>query len=210
MTVMILTVLGGSVWWILQPPQPGRLDTLLTPTSVKPSPAMPKPSAPKKEPVIEKRPQTEDASPAPAADQGDVASFSPNSTTLGKHSSKRSELRLLELEAAIKEKKVKISKLDESLSENKDKDLVVLAPPPVQIPALPAPVPAPSMQAVRKQVQVVAVEGLNGVLSATVRTASGHLVTLHEGSRFGGGIASISRTGVSIRKGGKTEHLSFE
>lgn len=58
--------------------------------------------------------------------------------------------------------------------------------------------------------KVVSVQGMDGNLSATIRTTDGNLVTVKNGARFGGGILVVTRKRVSVRNGGKMRALSFE
>lgn len=76
-------------------------------------------------------------------------------------------------------------------------------------------IPAPSQlqkesRAIAKPVRVVSIQGVNGKLTATIRTANDTLVTVSQKERFAGGTTEISRSGVVIRSGRSTKTLSFE
>lgn len=199
MTGLVLATLGGGMWWMLRPSEPVMPLTPLKPASTK-QPAPPPPPAAKPEPEAlvaagETRiPSVEDSS---------------NGENLAKITGLRGQLQVLQLETSIAEQEAKKLKLGAAPTESR-RDVPIMAPPPAQMPVLSLPSLTPPISTERRQVRVVSVQGLDGKLSATIRTAAGALLTVHEGSRFGGGIASVSRTGVSIRKSGTTEHLSFE
>lgn len=57
---------------------------------------------------------------------------------------------------------------------------------------------------------VIAVQGVSGELSAVIRTG-GRTITVRKGGNVAGGVVTdISRSGVIVRRGGKTATLPFE
>ena len=99
-----------------------------------------------------------------------------------------------------------------------------------QQPIVATPVPQPAPQAVpqatiklpplddaekekpkrRSGPSVVSVQGVDGRLSADIRTSDGRIVTVKNGERFNGGVLVVSRKGVSVRKSGALTRIPFE
>jgi type IV pilus biogenesis protein PilP len=92
-------------------------------------------------------------------------------------------------------------------------------PPPLQAVVPPVQPPAqPSVPALEKlapvptlQDAVISVLGVDGNLSAVIRTSAGRQVTVKKGDKFGGGtVAEISRSGVVVIRGKTFSTIQFE
>lgn len=109
----------------------------------------------------------------------------------------RAQLEELRIQSAIAQEQEKI--LPKSA-------VAVSSPPPL------AEVARPSVDPPRKSSPVVvSVQGVDGRSTATVRLASGELVSVRPGDRFNGGVVGVvNRTGVTIRRAGASSTLAFE
>lgn len=114
------------------------------------------------------------------------------------------ELRAMEEELELETKIAKLRKEKEEASR-------VTAVPALSLPPLTPPAsPAPGVPRRESSLVVLSVQGVDGKLSATVRTGSGQVI-VRPGSRLGNAmVTGISRQAVTIRRGGKTSALPFE
>lgn len=110
----------------------------------------------------------------------------------------------LEEQLSIAEKQAKLNELQMKAVTLTPANLMVPVPSPSQKANIATPPKRP------REVRVVSVQGINGKLSATIRTAEDTLVTVLQNGRFAGGTAEISRSGVNIRSGRSTKTLTFE
>jgi type IV pilus biogenesis protein PilP len=116
--------------------------------------------------------------------------------------------------------KIEEARLDVQLFELRrkmEKPPPVVAPQPAParpdfvLPALPSLAPAPKpMPKPAMPEAVVGVQGVDGDLSAVIRTSAGRHVTVKPGDRFGGGVVSaVSRSGVVVRRGNTSSTITF-
>lgn len=123
-------------------------------------------------------------------------------STLGDLSRYRGQRMLLE-------QQVRIAELEQRL-----KDLAAPKRPEIVLPDLlppktaPAPAAAPAPKP--KRPVVVSVQGVGGLLSASIRTSEGRIVTVKNGASFAGGTLLVTRKGVSVRRNGKLSAIPFE
>lgn len=136
--------------------------------------------------------------PAPAA----------SDTTLGDLTRLRGVKRVLQQEAEIAD-------LRKRLAEARQP--IVATPVPQPQPAPQATIKLPPLDDAEKEKpkrrsgpSVVSVQGVDGRLSADIRTSDGRIVTVKHGERFNGGVLVVSRKGVSVRKGGALTRIPFE
>lgn len=198
--LLLLVGTGGGLWWTRQTPPP----------PVMPAPKAPSPKTPKI-PRAEKAPAA-----APVAVAASGSSSVPVSLTagnLGRLTALKGEVEELRLEVQLEELRAKKKGLLNPAPvaaapvRMPELSLPAMTPPATQAPALP-PVLVPAPQ--RAGTAVVSVRGVDGELSAVIRTGSG-TVTVRRGSRFGGGVVtSVSRQAVVVSRGGKTAALPFE
>ncbi|MEG1609963.1 MAG: hypothetical protein RR317_02130 [Bilophila sp.] len=110
------------------------------------------------------------------------------------------QLRELKLRVSIEEQVAKLHKLTQP------EPTLQQLPPLPQLSNLSDKTVPPEQRGTR----VVSVQGVNGDLSAVIRTGS-KLVTVRPGARVAGGVVSaISRSGVLLRKNGTIEPLPFD
>ncbi|WP_092152989.1 type IV pilus biogenesis protein PilP [Desulfovibrio legallii] len=120
--------------------------------------------------------------------------------------------RITELQAQEQELRLEasIAKLRKEKEEALRAPAVPLSLPALTPPAASSPAPAAVERRSGGGLRVVSVQGVGGQLSATVRTGSGQVV-VRPGSRLGDAVVtSISRHGVTVRRGGKISSLPFE
>lgn len=125
-----------------------------------------------------------------------------SSSTLGDLSRYRGQKLLLE-------QQVRIAELEQRLKELSTPKRAEIVLPDLLPPRSAAPAPAPAETPKRGPV-VVSVQGVGGALSATIRTSDGGRVTVRHGGSFQGGVLSVTRRGVSVRKNGKVSAIPFE
>ena len=129
-------------------------------------------------------------------------------STLGDLTRMRAQRQLLEQQVKIRELQKKLDELNAPpVIAHKEIDLPALTPPakPKNSEPMAVPVPIKNHGPV-----VVSVQGSGGRLSATIRTSDGRMVTVNNGASFGGGILSVSRQGVGVRRNGKLNNIPFE
>lgn len=138
------------------------------------------------------------AQPAPAA----------SDTTLGDLTRLRGVKRVLQQEAEIAD-------LRRRLAEARQP--IVATPVPQPQPTPQATIKLPPLDDVEKEKPkrrsgptVVSVRGVDGRLSAEIRTSDGRVVTVKNGERFNGGVLVVSRKGVSVRRNGDLTRIPFE
>ncbi len=136
--------------------------------------------------------------PAPAA----------SDTTLGDLSRLRGVKRVLQQEAEIADLRRRLAEAQQS---------IVATPVPQPQPAPQATIKLPPLDDAEKEKpkrrsgpSVVSVQGVDGRLSADIRTSDGRVVTVKNGERFNGGVLVVSRKGVSVRKSGALTRIPFE
>lgn len=199
--LLLLVGTGGGLWWTRQTPPP---------------PVMPAPKPlPKKTPVTEKAPAAapvkSTASVATAASDVTVVPVSLTAGNLGRLTALKGEVEELRLEVQLEELRAKKKGLLNPAP-------VAAAPvrmPELSLPAMTPPKGSPAssleLPPVRRAgTAVVSVQGVDGEVSAVIRTGSG-TVTVRKGSRFGGGVVTaVSRQGVFVSRNGKTAALPFE
>lgn len=191
---------GGAWWWMQESATP---------------PPPPLKQTPKKTPVRAVAPVSQKAgaptAPPAASPTPEKAPLVPSAETLGDLTALRGEVEKLKLEVQKEELLAK----KKSIREPAPVQAAPLVPPPLSLPELVPPAQAPTMPAVlaRKRSSgpvVISVQGVDGDVSALVRTGS-RTVTLHRGDRFGGGVVTdITRKAVVIRRGAETAVLPFE
>lgn len=187
---------GGAWWWMQESATP---------------PPPPLKQTPKKMPVRAVAPAPQKAAHPAAVPAPEKAALVPSTETLGDLTALRGEVEKLKLEVQKEELLAK----KKSIREPAPVQIASLAPPPLSLPELAPPAQAPNVPAVpaRKRSSgsvVISVQGVDGDVSALVRTGS-RTVTLHRGDRFGGGVVTdITRKAVVIRRGAKTAVLPFE
>lgn len=199
--LLLLVGAGGGLWWTRQTPPP----------PVMPAPKAPSPKTPKI-PRAEKAPAAMPvkSSAAPASGSSAVP-VSLTAGNLGRLTDLKGELEELRIEVQLEELRAKKKSL---------LNPAPVAAPPVRVPELTLPAmtppkspPASSLELPpvrRAGTAVVSVRGVDGDVSALIRTGSG-TVTVRKGSRFGGGVVtSVSRQAVVVSRNGKTAVLPFE
>ena len=136
--------------------------------------------------------------PAPAA----------SDTTLGDLSRLRGVKRVLQQEAEIADLRRRLAEAQQP---------IVATPVPQPQPAPQATIKLPPLDDAEKEKpkrrsgpSVVSVQGVDGRLSADIRTSDGRVVTVKNGERFNGGVLVVSRKGVSVRKSGALTRIPFE
>lgn len=136
--------------------------------------------------------------PAPAA----------SDTTLGDLSRLRGVKRVLQQEAEIADLRRRLAEAQQP---------IVATPVPQPQPAPQATIKLPPLDDAEKEKpkrrsgpSVVSVQGVDGRLSADIRTSDGRVVTIKNGERFNGGVLVVSRKGVSVRKSGALTRIPFE
>jgi type IV pilus biogenesis protein PilP len=142
--------------------------------------------------------------PAPAASEVRMPEVrmpaKAGSFTFGDFVNLRSEIEKTRLDAQLHELKKKMEKPQP-------------APPPRQefvLPPLPSPASKPAPVSIAPDA-VMGVQGMDGDLSAVIRTSAGRQVTVKQGDKFGGGVVSaISRSGVVIRRNKTFSTIPFE
>lgn len=113
----------------------------------------------------------------------------------------RAQLEELRIQAAIAQEREKML----------PKPVVVSAAQPKTLDLPEIPTPQLDLKSRRTSPVVVSVQGVDGQSTATVRLQSGELVSVRPGDRFNGGVVgSVSRSGVTIRRGGASTTLAFE
>ncbi|MFZ5425404.1 MAG: type IV pilus biogenesis protein PilP [Thermodesulfobacteriota bacterium] len=113
----------------------------------------------------------------------------------------RAQLEELRIQAAIAQEREKML----------PKPVVVSAAQPKTLDLPEIPTPQLEQKPRRTSPMVVSVQGVDGQSTATVRLQSGELVSVRPGDRFNGGVVgSVSRSGVTIRRGGASTTLAFE
>ena len=127
-------------------------------------------------------------------------------STLGELTRKRGHEQLLKQEVRIRE----LEKRLQDLSQPSKQELVLpsLTPPPAALKS--SSTPGSAASAPSRRLAVVSVQGIEGRLSATLRMADGHTVTINNGSLFNGGRLHVTRKGVTIHKSGKSSTIPFE
>ena len=133
--------------------------------------------------------------PAPA-----VPPPAASDTTLGDLTRLRGIKRVLQQEAEIAD-------LRKRLAEAQQPVVATPITPPIKLPPLDEAKPKKTR---RSGPSVVSVQGVDGRLSADIRTADGRIVTLKSGERFNGGVLVVSRKNVSVRKNGDLTRIPFE
>lgn len=138
--------------------------------------------------------------PAPAA----------SDTTLGDLSRLRGVKRVLQQEAEIADLRRRLAEAQQPIVATP-----VPQPAPQAVPQ--ATIKLPPLDEVEKEKpkrrsgpSVVSVQGVDGRLSADIRTSDGRIVTVKSGERFNGGVLVVSRKGVSVRKNGNLTRIPFE
>lgn len=171
--------------------------------------ARPAPSltAPKTEPAPapSPKPQARPAEPKPV--DPPVHRALTSQSTLGDLTRMRGQQQLLQQQVKIQELQKKLDELN-APPVRKEIDLPALTPPKKDVAAAPTPVVITSAPA--RGPVVVSVQGAAGKLSATILTSDGRTVTVSNGAPFNGGILSVSRKGVFIKRGGKQSAIPFE
>jgi type IV pilus biogenesis protein PilP len=113
----------------------------------------------------------------------------------------RAQLEELRIQAAIAQEREKMLPKPVAVSAAQPKTL--------GLPEIPT--PQLEQKSRRTSPVVVSVQGVDGQSTATVRLQSGELVSVRAGDRFHGGVVgSVSRSGVTIRRGGASATLAFE
>lgn len=202
--LLLLAGTGGGLWWARQTPPP--------PVMPAPAPSPKTPKIPRAEKTPAAAPVKSTASAAAPASGVTAVPVSLTAGNLGRLTALKGEVEELKLEVQLEELRAKKKGLLNPAP-------VVSAParlPELSLPAMTPPKTAPASPPVlssapqRAGTAVVSVRGVDGEVSAVVRTGSG-TVTLRKGSRFGGGVVTdISRNGVIVSRGGKTAALPFE
>lgn len=112
------------------------------------------------------------------------------------------------LRASLEEIKLKaaMNELNAKMKKNEPATSIMIAPPSM-LPDLPPPTSPPRLRA-----GVVSVQGLDGKLSATVRTGSGKVVTARLGDRVAGlgTVTGISKNGVAFKSESGPHSLNFD
>lgn len=121
-------------------------------------------------------------------------------TTLGDLTRLRGIKRVLQQEAEIAD-------LRKRLAESQQPVVATPITPPIKLPPLDEAKPKKTR---RSGPSVVSVQGVDGRLSADIRTADGRVVTVKSGERFNGGVLVVSRKSVSVRKNGDLTRIPFE
>jgi len=149
------------------------------------------------------------AAPAPA-DQVPPVEFVPqpqvrHSATFGDFVALKSQIEMKKLDLQLFELNKKMEKTPAKAPEvlpRQELNLPAFTMPPVE----PKPAPAPVLSDV-----VLSVHGMDGKLSAVMRTSAGRQVNVKVGDKFGGGVVSgISRNGVVIRRGNSLSTILFD
>lgn len=185
----LVIALSGLLWWMQSPPPP----------------ALPAP----RETPVKKSPAPEKASKQEMPPEADIPSLTPITATAG-NLGKLSELTALEKELAIE---VKIAKLRKEMEELSRSPAISAAS--LSLPAFTPPAPQPASvsrptSASRGGLSVISIQGVEGQLTATIRTASGQ-TTARAGTRLGDAVVTgISIQGVMVRRGGHVSTLPFE
>ena len=129
-------------------------------------------------------------------------------TTLGDLSRLRGVKRVLQQEAEIADLRRRLAEAQQP---------IVATPVPQPQPAPQATIKLPPLDDAEKEKpkrrsgpSVVSVQGVDGRLSADIRTSDGRVVTVKNGERFNGGVLVVSRKGVSVRKSGALTRIPFE
>ena len=176
-----IIVLGAVAWQIL---------------SSSPAPVIPSKTTPKQ------IPQT----PKGETGLAPIAQDLNSPSTLGELTRKRGHEQLLKQEVRIRE----LEKRLQDLSQPSKQELVLpsLTPPPAAPKS--SSTPGSAASAPSRRLAVVSVQGIEGRLSATLRMADGHMVTINNGSLFNGGRLHVTRKGVTIHKSGKSSTIPFE
>ena len=113
----------------------------------------------------------------------------------------RAQLEELRIQAAIAQEREKMLPKPVAVSAAHPKTL--------DLPEIPT--PRLDQKPRRTSPVVLSVQGVDGQSTATVRLQSGELVSVRSGDRFNGGVVgSVSRSGVTIRRGGASTTLAFE
>jgi len=113
----------------------------------------------------------------------------------------RAQLEELRIQAAIAQEREKMLPKPVAVSAAQPKTL--------DLPEIPT--PQLEQKPRRTSPVVVSVQGVDGQSTATIRLQSGELVSVRPGDRFNGGVVgSVSRSGVTIRRGGASPTLAFE
>ena len=185
----LVIALAGVSWW-MQP----------TPPPILPTP---------KEMPVKKSPTPEKASKQEMTPDADIPALTPITATAG-NLGKLSELTALEKELAIEVKIAKLRKEMEELSRSP-----AISAPSLSLPAFTPPAPQPASvsrptSSSRGGLSVISIQGVEGQLTATIRTASGQ-TTARAGTRLGDAVVTgISIQGVMVRRGGHVSTLPFE
>lgn len=113
----------------------------------------------------------------------------------------RAQLEELRIQAAIAQEREKMLPKPVAVSAAQPKTLDL---PEISTPQL-------DLKSRRTSPVVVSIQGVDGQSTATVRLQSGELVSVRPGDRFNGGVVgSVSRSGVTIRRGSASTILAFE
>lgn len=165
----------------------------------------PRPTMAKKTPAAEGTPigirqkKTEEKKDAPALPMPSAPAVS--DTTLGDLTRLRGIKRVLQQEAEIAD-------LRRRLAEAQQPVVVTPIQPSIKLPPLDE--PGEKKPKRRSGLAVVSVQGVDGNLSADIRTTDGRVVTVKSGERFNGGVLVVSRKNVSVRKKGSLTRIPFE
>ena len=187
-----IIVLGAVAWQTL---------------SSSPAPVIPSKTTPKQIPQAQvKPPKLPTQTPKGETGLAPIAQDLNSPSTLGELTRKRGHERLLKQEVRIRE----LEKRLQDLSQPSKQELVLpsLTPPPAAPKS--SSTPGSAASAPSRRLAVVSVQGIEGRLSATLRMADGHTVTINNGSLFNGGRLHVTRKGVTIHKSGKSSTIPFE
>jgi type IV pilus biogenesis protein PilP len=169
----------------------GKDEESLVASPVQPVPAQASASARTVPPVSSSSAQAA----APVVSAPEPAEAGKSGNKLGILTALRAQLAELKIQAEIEEQQARINKAKERVT-----------PPVPELPVLKLPEIVPLVH----RDLVVAVQGIDGRMSASIRTRNG-VVTVRPGQSFGGGvIESISRDGVVLRQGRSVKTLPFE
>ena len=186
--LLLLAGTGGGLWWARQTPPP--------PVMPAPAPSPKTPKIPRAEKTPAAAPVKSTSSAAAPASGVTAVPVSLTAGNLGRLTALKGEVEELRLEVQLEELRAKKKGLLNPAPvaaapvRMPELSLPAMTPPTAQAPALP---PVLSSAPHRVGVVVLSVQGVDGELSATLRSGSKN-VTVRKGSRFGGGVVTdISR-----------------